>query len=173
MRRHVRNFLVSLLTVAAITGPAHAAPPDADVRAIGHCYLSPMAEQIKPELIPQGFYGFSPWLWIQGFYFEKGPPPIDVENAEAEILQEPSHGRLKYFPASGKYIAFYSYIPDNGYSGKDTAIFLLTDKAGEKFKVVARIKVSRLYDLHTYPKVDRYRKYCPKNNPWPISNLPQ
>ncbi|MEQ1525371.1 MAG: hypothetical protein ABL911_01320 [Gallionella sp.] len=81
------------------------------------------------------------------------------------VLRSPQHGVLE--PASVGY-GTYSYLPELGYFGQDSATFLV-EMDGKKIRVEFSFKV--LHGVADDYTKEQYKKLCPKGGSWKISSI--
>ena len=97
-----------------------------------------------------------------------GLVPVTLGTSTTRVLQQPSNGRLifeadTYRGASEETEDIYSYIPEDGYFGKDRAVFLV-DINGQKVKVIYYFQVMD----HPIGNTG-YEDLCKKGYEWKIS----
>ncbi|HND81548.1 MAG TPA: Ig-like domain-containing protein, partial [Accumulibacter sp.] len=119
-------------------------------------------------------------------YFEaKTGTGFDVtapDNLSIVLIQKPQHGRLTYAPPHDYTVAdkqrndssalyWLGYRPNPMFIGKDSAVFVITNPAGEQVLVKYFFDVNpRNIDLPSEQIGEKYKKYCPNQKRfWKIS----
>lgn len=154
---------VPVIVTVAQTNPAKS-PSEPLYGAVGVCTISPIFERLKQKTNYSSFLDDMP-LYPEaaaGQLFPEASDSADmqtaIEAAKIEVVQQPHYGAMT---AKGG----YKYMPNEGYTGKDKAVFLVNID-GHIVKVEEFINVIDA-DIFSGKFEEIYKKYCPQEQ-WTI-----